>query len=427
MRSLRSEFIGSMRAWLPSRRSTAHQRGALVMRLVGQVRSGQLDGDLLVERARTSGTACPRAAGGGSSLHSLRLRFARCPAGQRQTPRRGGPGSGLVAAEKEEAHRSHAFTVCRWLAPRPPLGTVARILRPASQPACRSTDGVGARNRWGQAGSVESGSSDADGSSRKSAICSSGAGAPLVLLEDLELVVVRSSLRHVRLLAGSLGLGDTSGLNLAARQGVSGSGQSTEPGPRLASSAQFPPSGGGHSTGVCAPRCPDRCAMTGQNPRRCELLGVALPVLGHLDVQVEVHPLAEQLLDAGARVGADLAQAGAPASDDDRLLASRSTNTLTRTSSSGLSSGRPSRGTISSTTTARRVRQLVAHALERGLAHQLGDHHQLGLVGEDAVGVQRPATRGRCSSEHVATSSTWSPRVAEHGTIAVPSPAGRWR
>src|SRR5699024_11148280 len=40
MRSLRSEFIGSMSAWLPSRRSTAHQRGARVMRRVGQVRSG---------------------------------------------------------------------------------------------------------------------------------------------------------------------------------------------------------------------------------------------------------------------------------------------------------------------------------------------------------------------------------------------------
>lgn len=41
MRSLRSASIGSMRAWLPSRRSTAHQRGALVMTLSGQVRSGR--------------------------------------------------------------------------------------------------------------------------------------------------------------------------------------------------------------------------------------------------------------------------------------------------------------------------------------------------------------------------------------------------
>ena len=41
MMRLRSGLIGSMRAWLPSRRSTAHQRGASVMRFVGQVRSGR--------------------------------------------------------------------------------------------------------------------------------------------------------------------------------------------------------------------------------------------------------------------------------------------------------------------------------------------------------------------------------------------------
>src|SRR5665647_3256380 len=41
MRSLRSGFIGSISAWLPSRRSTAHQRGAWVIRRWGQVRSGR--------------------------------------------------------------------------------------------------------------------------------------------------------------------------------------------------------------------------------------------------------------------------------------------------------------------------------------------------------------------------------------------------
>ncbi len=49
MRSFRSAFMGSMRAWLPSRRSTAHQRGAVSMRLSGHVRSGR-DVDLPVER-----------------------------------------------------------------------------------------------------------------------------------------------------------------------------------------------------------------------------------------------------------------------------------------------------------------------------------------------------------------------------------------
>src|SRR5262249_5826956 len=44
MRSLRSGPIGSISAWLPSRKSTLHQIGALVMVLLGQVRSGRLIG-----------------------------------------------------------------------------------------------------------------------------------------------------------------------------------------------------------------------------------------------------------------------------------------------------------------------------------------------------------------------------------------------
>jgi hypothetical protein len=41
IRRLRSGLIGSIRAWLPSRRSTAHHWGAAVIRLFGQVRSGR--------------------------------------------------------------------------------------------------------------------------------------------------------------------------------------------------------------------------------------------------------------------------------------------------------------------------------------------------------------------------------------------------
>ena len=44
MRILRSGPIGSISAWLPSRRSTLHQVGALVMVLPGQDRSGRLIG-----------------------------------------------------------------------------------------------------------------------------------------------------------------------------------------------------------------------------------------------------------------------------------------------------------------------------------------------------------------------------------------------
>ena len=39
MRALRSGLIGSMSAWLPSRRSTAHHSGARSMALPGHVRS----------------------------------------------------------------------------------------------------------------------------------------------------------------------------------------------------------------------------------------------------------------------------------------------------------------------------------------------------------------------------------------------------
>ncbi len=52
-----------------------------------------------------------------------------------------------------------------------------------------------------------------------------------------------------------------------------------------------------------------------------QLLGVALPLLGDLDVQVEVDRRAQQLLDLRAGVGADLAQAGTLLADDDALLA----------------------------------------------------------------------------------------------------------
>ena len=44
MRRFRSGSMGSMRAWLPSRRSTEHQRGAFVSFLSGQVRSRSSSG-----------------------------------------------------------------------------------------------------------------------------------------------------------------------------------------------------------------------------------------------------------------------------------------------------------------------------------------------------------------------------------------------
>ena len=58
MRSLRAGVIGSMRAWLPSRRSTAHQRGAWVMTVFGQVRSGRAIGVNGSYRPKDIGDGC---------------------------------------------------------------------------------------------------------------------------------------------------------------------------------------------------------------------------------------------------------------------------------------------------------------------------------------------------------------------------------
>ena len=44
IRILRAESMGSMSAWLPSRRSTLHQVGGAVSVRLGQVRSGRLIG-----------------------------------------------------------------------------------------------------------------------------------------------------------------------------------------------------------------------------------------------------------------------------------------------------------------------------------------------------------------------------------------------
>src|ERR1700740_833615 len=52
-----------------------------------------------------------------------------------------------------------------------------------------------------------------------------------------------------------------------------------------------------------------------------QLLGVALPLLGDLDLQVEVDAGAEERLDLLAGTRPDLLEAGAAGTDDDRLLA----------------------------------------------------------------------------------------------------------
>ena len=63
MRRLRAGLIGSISAWLPSRRSTAHHRGALVIDPIGpDSRIGELDGSTSSAngRYRLTGIDVPR-------------------------------------------------------------------------------------------------------------------------------------------------------------------------------------------------------------------------------------------------------------------------------------------------------------------------------------------------------------------------------
>src|SRR6478736_2969381 len=134
-------------------------------------------------------------------------------------------------------------------------------------------------------------------------------------------------------------------------------------------------------------RAPRPLGLGPSEAETLQLLGVALPVLGHLDVQVEVDLLAEERLDALARVRADLTQPGAPTSDDDRLLARALHEDVDPHVEQRLVLGAPLPRHHLLDDDGQRVRQLVAHTLEGGLPDELGDHHHLRLVGEHAVGV----------------------------------------
>ena len=135
-------------------------------------------------------------------------------------------------------------------------------------------------------------------------------------------------------------------------------------------------------------------AAPAQKPELAELTGVALPVLGHPHVQVEVHLRAEQVLDLGPGPRADVAQAAGTGADDDGLLA--------RSLDVDVGVDLHERAVLGRDhlldDDRDRVRQLVAHALQRRLADQLGHHDLLGLVGDHVVRVE--PGRGRQVAGH---------------------------
>src|SRR5699024_405341 len=124
---LRAGSIGSIRAWLPSRRSVDSHRGAVVICLVGQVRAAirvEMSVGIASWEETYLETGMPWGVrfgiGGPSSCGRLRPGTT--------TPRRGSGLLGLVAAAKEEvdarAHGGHRTT-----APGAPARAAAVLAR----------------------------------------------------------------------------------------------------------------------------------------------------------------------------------------------------------------------------------------------------------------------------------------------------------
>src|SRR5450631_2120946 len=124
-----------------------------------------------------------------------------------------------------------------------------------------------------------------------------------------------------------------------------------------------------------------------------QLFGIALPVLGDLDVEVKIDPLAEQRLDPLAGGGADLTKARSTFADDDCLLAGPFDEDVDPDVEQrrDLRTARPGQHLVDDDGQA--VRHLVVKPLKGCLADELGDHDDLRLVGQHTVGVQH--RRGR--------------------------------
>src|SRR5699024_9397951 len=118
-----------------------------------------------------------------------------------------------------------------------------------------------------------------------------------------------------------------------------------------------------------------------------EQLRVALPVLGDLDVEVEVELGTEQSLDAAAGLLDDRLEPALAAADDDRLLAG--------TFDEEIDMDVPQRIVLAAALPrihlldlhGQGMRQFVANAFQSRLADELGDHGLLRLIGEVAIGV----------------------------------------
>src|SRR6476469_11054677 len=111
-----------------------------------------------------------------------------------------------------------------------------------------------------------------------------------------------------------------------------------------------------------------------------QLARVALPVLGDLDLEVEVDGRAEEGLDLLAGGRADGAQAGALVADHDPLLGVALDVEVGHDHQQRLVVGASLAQPHLLDHDGDRVRQLVAHALKRGLTDEAGGERPLGRV-----------------------------------------------
>src|SRR5918997_2490961 len=125
-------------------------------------------------------------------------------------------------------------------------------------------------------------------------------------------------------------------------------------------------------------------------PQPIQLLGVVLPLAEHRHVQVQVHPGAEQRLDARARLAADRLDDLPTAAEQHRLLAG-ALAVQQRVDLDQLAAVPLGVGTAGHLLDGdgERVRHLLEHLLQRGLADQLGDLPLDVLVGGLLLRVER--------------------------------------
>ena len=145
MRRLRAGSIGSMRAWLPSRRSTEHHSGAFVMRWSGQVRSGSSSGrnGRYLSKGMRFGVTGSGGIRGSSSVQGVGTKKNLLPAaGGRRGERREGALAYISSRRSEAKVLVMSPPSSRWASHRVKADRVRSVIRRLVR------IGLLARGRW---------------------------------------------------------------------------------------------------------------------------------------------------------------------------------------------------------------------------------------------------------------------------------------